>query len=154
MYPLEPLYVAKHGPYGRLPQKAHEDDAAYDISSAEQLTVTIPPHDWGLVSGGFRVAIPDGCVGLICPRSGLALKSGITVLNAPGVIDPGYRGEVCVVLMNLSNEQFSVCPGDRIAQLLIVPTRTFRVFEWDGVPSDFFTTERGEDGFGSTGVAA
>jgi dUTP pyrophosphatase len=102
-----------------------------------------------MVRTGVKLEIPNGYVGLVHPRSGLALNHGITVLNAPGTIDSGYRGEVGVVLQNTTHIPFAVKPGDRIAQLLIQKVETVK-FEFVDVLDD---TERGDGGFGSTGVS-
>jgi dUTP pyrophosphatase len=140
-YPLEPIHID-----GLPPVKSHEDDAAYDLRS--QMDYTVQPGDTKLIDCGFAIAIPNGCVGLVCSRSGLALSQGVFVLNAPGVIDPSYRGEVRVILHNLGHQPFCIRPGDRIAQLLIVPTRSFRL-----VQTKLNETLRGDGGFGSTGVS-
>lgn len=119
--------------------------AAVDLTADEALILA--PGEHGLVRTGFAIEIPTGMVGLVCPRSGLALKHGVTVLNAPGVIDCDYRGEVGVILINLSDTEFLVHRGSRIAQLLITPCLTLPVKEVDELSETF----RGEDGFGSTG---
>lgn len=140
-----------------------EEDAAFDLtafipgqkfeSEDERATYEVPrlvnldPGARKLVKCGVAVAIPEGHVGLVCPRSGLALKYGVTVLNAPGVIDPGYRGEVGVILVNLSNINYVVENGDRIAQLLIIATASVRTSQVQHLPE----STRGSDGFGSTG---
>lgn len=128
------------------PGFAHPGDAGADLAAAE--ATTIAPGGRALVSAGFSMAIPDGYAGLVLPRSGLAIRSGVTVLNAPGLIDAGYRGEVKVALINHSDVDFDVAIGDRIAQLVIV-----RVEQPDYSEVDSLTdTSRGEGGFGSTGV--
>lgn len=139
------VFVPFRGPE---PTKGRPQDAAYDLRSAED--IFIGPGKRALVSTGLQVAIPDGMVGMVCPRSGLALNHGITVLNAPGIVDPGYTGDVGVVLYNTSNVAYAIFKGDRIAQLMVVQTQ----------PITFATTsealeasERGEQGFGSSGVA-
>jgi dUTP pyrophosphatase len=150
------------------PAKAHPTDAAYDLCAAE--AVCLLPGDRQLVPTGIRVAIPEGYAGLVLPRSGLALKHGITVLNAPGLIDPGYRGEIGVILVNLDLKAsdfvdveqatgiavepwFNIERGDRIAQLLIVRTAEQRLVYWPPAPFErhFDNTERAESGFGSSG---
>jgi dUTP pyrophosphatase len=100
-----------------------------------------------VIKTGIALAIPEGMVGLVCPRSGLALNHGITVLNSPGVIDSDYRGELMVILMNHGSAGFNISIGDRIAQLLITPV--MRAVLHDG--DDLSETERGSGGFGSTG---
>lgn len=130
-----------------MPSYAHESDAAMDLRSAE--SVTIDPLQRALVKCGISVAIPEGFAGLVVPRSGLAVKHGVTVLNGPGLIDSGYRGEVCVSLVNLdSSVPFRVERGDRIAQLLIVaaPKVTLRPVD------DLGESDRGGGGFGSSGL--
>ncbi len=127
-----------------LPSRAHEGDAGLDLASPS--AVTLAPMERKLVMLGFSVAIPDGFAGLVCPRSGLAAKSGVTVLNTPGIIDSGYRGEVGVILVNLSGENVVLLAGSRVAQLLVVPVDC-PAPEWAG---DLGDTERGQGGFGST----
>ena len=130
----------------QTPRFAHPGDAGADLAAAESLT--LEPGGRALVSAGFSMAIPEGHAGLVLPRSGLAIRSGVTVLNAPGLIDAGYRGVVKVALINHSAEAFEVRVGDRIAQLVIVA-----VDEPDYVEVDVLVdTSRGEGGFGSTGV--
>jgi dUTP pyrophosphatase len=130
--------------HARQLTKAHDDDAAYDLCAL--CHETLMPGDRCLVPTGLRMAIPDGHVGLVCPRSGLASKRGVTVLNAPGVIDPGYRGDVGVVLINLGDQPVRIQSGDAIAQLLILQTAK-AVF----VPGDLAESVRGDLGFGSSG---
>ncbi|HSJ70283.1 MAG TPA: dUTP diphosphatase [Acidimicrobiia bacterium] len=131
----------------QLPRFAHDGDAGADLTASEP--VSIPPRGRALVATGFSLAIPNGHAGLVLPRSGLAIRSGVTVINAPGLIDSGYRGEVKVALINHSDETFDVVPGDRIAQLVII-----EVEQPEYVPvDDLDETTRGESGFGSTGVS-
>lgn len=129
-----------------MPSYAREGDAGADLVANEPATV--PAGGRVLVKTGIKIAIPSGYVGLVHPRSGLALKSGITVLNTPGTIDAGYRGEVGVVLFNTTAEDFQVLVGDRIAQLVVqqVSIASFEVVE------SLDETSRGAGGFGSTGV--
>ena len=132
------------------PTYAHFGDAGADLRSA--IDVIIPPGERMLVGTGVHVAIPRGYVGLVHPRSGLALKHGITVLNAPGTIDAGYLGEIGVILYNTSDKYFAVAVGDRIAQLVI---QKVEVGYFDLVSEEDFSknaTDRGSDGYGSTGV--
>ena len=119
--------------------------AGCDLVAVEQ--VTIPAGEWRLVGTGLFLEIPDGFAGLVCPRSGLAVKNGVTVLNAPGILDSDYRGEVKVILMNHSTQEYSVKIGDRIAQLLFTPVAQVKFMQRDQLGE----TERGEGGFGSTG---
>lgn len=138
-------------PTAIAPSRAHETDAGFDLYSDEE--VHIRPGARTLVRCGFAMALPEGTAGLVCPRSGLAGKHGITVLNAPGVIDAGYRGEVRVILVNTDSDGngFTVKPGDRIAQLVITPFLAPTLVE-AVVTED--STDRGQAGFGSTGVSA
>lgn len=134
------------GPEGTTPQRAHAHDAGLDLSSAE--THEIPPGGRALVGTGVRMALPSGTVGLVCPRSGLATKHGVTVLNGPGVVDAGYRGEVKVALLNTDPDHtVRIAPGDRIAQLVVLPFLA-------PVPTpveDLDDTDRAHRGFGSSG---
>jgi dUTP pyrophosphatase len=130
----------------RPPAQAHEGDAGYDLHAAE--AVTIEPGARASVGTGIAVAIPDGQAGLVVPRSGLAARHGISVVNAPGLIDSGYRGEIRVLLLNTDGaEPFAVEPGDRIAQLVLVRVETAAVEE----VAELDETARGAGGFGSTG---
>ena len=128
-----------------LPAKAHSDDAAFDLKSRADLE--IPPHKAALVPTGLFLELPAGYEAQVRPRSGLALKHSITVLNTPGTIDAGYRGEVGVILINHGEQPFPVRRGDRIAQMVIqaLPDVTL-------VPvARLSETNRGTGGFGSTG---
>jgi dUTP pyrophosphatase len=132
------------------PTYAHFGDAGADLRSA--IDVTIPAGERMLVGTGVHVAIPRGYVGLVHPRSGLAIKHGITVLNAPGTVDAGYLGEVCVILYNTSDKDFAITIGDRIAQLVIqkVEVGYFALVSEKDFSKN--ATDRGTGGFGSTGV--
>lgn len=128
------------------PTRAHADDAGYDLRACE--AATLPPGGRASVGTGIAVAIPDGHAGLVLPRSGLAARHGISLVNAPGLIDAGYRGEVRVLLLNTDREtSFEVTPGDRIAQLVIVRHDASELIEVDSLEE----TARGAGGFGSTG---
>jgi len=130
----------------RPPAQAHEGDAGYDLHAAE--AVTLAPGERAAVGTGIAVAIPDGHAGLVVPRSGTALRHGIGVVNAPGVIDSGYRGELRVLLLNTDREEsFEVQPGDRIAQLLVVAVAQPELVELESLNE----TLRGAGGFGSSG---
>jgi dUTP pyrophosphatase len=130
-----------------LPARAHSGDAGLDLSACEP--VTIGAGDRAAVGTGLAVEIPDGHAGLVVPRSGLALRHGLSIVNTPGVIDAGYRGEVRVILLNTDREDaFTVEPGMRIAQLLVVPAVAVDVVE----ARELATTERGDGGFGSSGL--
>jgi dUTP pyrophosphatase len=129
----------------RLPARAYEGDAGLDLFAAE--AVEIGPGERASVGTGVAVAIPDGYAGLVVPRSGLAARSGISLVNAPGLIDSGYRGELRVLLLNTDRKQpFPVEPGDRIAQLVLVG-----VAPAEPVEAELDETVRGTGGFGSTG---
>jgi dUTP pyrophosphatase len=130
----------------RPPTQAHDGDAGYDLRAAE--AVTIAPGERASVGTGIAVAIPEGQAGLVLPRSGLAARHGISLVNAPGLIDSGYRGELRVLLLNTDRvEPFSVEPGDRIAQLVLVRVETEQLEE----VAELDETARGVGGFGSTG---
>jgi dUTP pyrophosphatase len=130
----------------RPPTRAHHGDAGYDLHAAE--TAALGPGERASVGTGIAVAIPEGHAGLVLPRSGLAARHGISVVNAPGLIDAGYRGELRVLLLNTDREQsFEVVAGDRIAQLLVVRVEGPQLEE----ASELDETGRGGGGFGSTG---
>jgi len=128
------------------PVYSTESAAGADLRSIDYYN--IPPGQWRLVKTGLAIALPEGTEAQVRPRSGLALKHGITVLNAPGTIDSDYRGEIGALLINHGHDTFSIAPGDRIAQLVIahVSTAAFQEVE------ELSETERGEGGFGSTGA--
>ena len=136
----------KLDPAAVIPVQAHPGDAGMDLVSIE--SATIPPGGRRLVRTGLAVEIPVGFEGQVRPRSGLALKNGVTVLNAPGTIDAGYRGEVGVVLANFGDAPFAVEPGMRIAQLVIAAVANVAV----EVSDTLSTSERGTGGYGSTGL--
>jgi dUTP pyrophosphatase len=130
----------------RAPAQAHEGDAGYDLHAAEP--ATLGPGERASVGTGIAVAIPDGCAGLVLPRSGLAARHGVALVNSPGLIDSGYRGEVRVLLLNTDrDETFEVSAGDRIAQLLLVRFESGPAEEVESLDE----TVRGAGGFGSTG---
>lgn len=131
-----------------MPSYATEGDAGADLVAAEALTLA-PGGGRGLVPTGAAIAIPQGYAGFVQPRSGLAMRHGVTCLNTPGLIDSGYRGELKVLLVNTDpTEAFEISRGDRIAQLVIQRVEHGRFVEVDALPD----SERGEGGFGSTGV--
>ena len=143
---MEELRFIKLNEKATLPTRGHDDDAGLDLYAAEAALIT--PGVRVSIGTGLAVAIPEGLAGLVLPRSGLALKSGVTLVNSPGLIDPGYRGEVRVVLINTDpNTDFHCKPGDRIAQLLLVPIATASPMQADALDS----SARGGAGFGSTG---
>ena len=130
-----------------VPEYAYPGDAGLDLRSAEALT--LKPFERKVVACGIAIAIPEGYAGLVIPRSGLAAKHGISIVNAPGLIDSGYRGELKVILVNLDSEnEFAIERGDRIAQLMIIAIPEVQTEE----VNELSETERGEGGFGSSGV--
>jgi dUTP diphosphatase len=132
----------------RLPERAYDGDAGLDLAACEQ--VILGPGERAIVGTGLAVAIPDGYAGFVQPRSGLAARHGIAVVNSPGLIDPGYRGEIKVVLLNTDRERTFVAePGERIAQLVVLPVPELVVREVDDLPA----SERGVRGFGSSRTA-
>ncbi len=129
-----------------VPVYAHPGDAGADLVAAE--AVRLEPGHRALVGTGVRLALPDGYVAFVVPRSGLAARHGITIVNAPGTIDAGYRGEIKVALLNTDiSEAYDVAVGDRIAQVIIMPVPRVRFIPVDELPDG----TRGEAGFGSTG---
>ncbi len=129
-----------------IPIFAHEGDAGLDLCASERCEIA--PKSWGLVKTGLAVKLPRGTEAQIRSRSGLALKKGVFVLNSPGTIDEGYRGEIGIILCNLSDERFIADVGDRVAQMVVSKLYQFEIKTGD-VDQD---TERGEGGFGSSGV--
>ena len=128
-----------------LPERAYDGDAGLDLTACER--VELQPGTRAVVGTGVAVAIPEGHAGFVQPRSGLAARHGIAVVNSPGLVDSGYRGELKVVLLNTDqDEPFVVEPGMRIAQLVVVPIATPRPVEVEELPG----SERGEKGFGSS----
>ncbi len=143
--------IQRVGPFEMpLPRYETEAAAGMDLPAALGAPLTLPPNGRALVPTGFAVAIPEGYEGQVRPRSGLALKHGVTVLNAPGTIDADYRGELKVLLVNFGHEPFLVCPGDRIAQLVVCPVARAELVEVTHLEG----TARGEGGYGSTGHAS
>ena len=129
-----------------VPTYSHPGDAGADLRSSQALTIS--PNSRATVKTGVSIALPSGYVGLVHPRSGLAAKHGITVLNAPGTVDAGYRGEIAVTLLNTGTESFEVNVGDRIAQLIIQAVEQAQFVSVSSLPE----SHRGDSGFGSTGV--
>jgi dUTP pyrophosphatase len=127
------------------PSRSRSGDAGYDLRATER--VSVPQDGRRLVGTGVAVALPEGVAGLVTPRSGLAVEHGLTLLNAPGLIDPNYRGEIKVILHNTSERRYTVEVGDRIAQLLLVPYWAPELEVVEALPE----TERGAGGFGSSG---
>jgi dUTP pyrophosphatase len=128
-----------------LPRPARAGDAGLDLHAARD--TVLEAGERALVETGIAVAIPPGWAGFVVPRSGLALRDGVTVLNGPGLIDPGYRGEIKVLLINHGAERARLRRGDRIAQLVIQPVATVALEEVEALPP----SDRGAGGFGSTG---
>lgn len=139
------IAIRRLRPEAVLPQQAYEGDAGLDLSACE--AAVLEPGARAVISTGLAVEIPDGYAGFVLPRSGLAARHGIGVVNAPGLIDSGYRGEIRVVLLNSDREAaFVVEPGMRVAQLVIAPVASLRLVEVD----ELATSERGARGFGSS----
>lgn len=133
--------IAEH-----VPAYAHPGDAGADLVSTE--AVRLEPGQRALIGTGVRIALPDGYVAFVVPRSGLATKHGITIVNSPGTVDAGYRGELKVTLLNTDTEAaFEIAPGDRIAQVIVMPVSRANFIPVTELPDSV----RGEGGFGSTG---
>jgi dUTP pyrophosphatase len=129
----------------RIPERAYAGDAGFDLATCEPLR--LGPGERAVVHTGVAVAIPEGFAGFVQPRSGLAARHGIAVVNSPGLIDSGYRGEIRVVLLNTDREHaFAAAAGERIAQLVVLPVPELEVVELDELPA----TDRGVRGFGSS----
>lgn len=129
-----------------VPGYAHPGDAGADLTAAE--AIELAPGQRATVGTGVSIALPDGFVALIVPRSGLAAKHGITIVNSPGTVDAGYRGEIRVTLLNTDKSMsYAVAVGDRIAQLILMPVTRARFVAVESLPG----SQRGESGFGSTG---
>lgn len=153
---MPPLSIVESGlelpvqllhPDAAVPERSREGDAGYDLRSVEAFA--LEPGGRALVGTGIALALPEGVAGLVLPRSGLAIRHGITTLNAPGLIDPNYRGEVRVILHNAGREAYTGEPGDRIAQLLLVPFASAALSVVGALPAGM--GGRGADGFGSSG---
>lgn len=147
--PLEAVTVKRLTETATVPTRAHEHDAGWDLYADK--SVHLSPGLRAIVSTGVSIAVPQGFVGMVCPRSGYAAKYGVTVLNAPGIIDAGYRGEIKVILQHCMDVNYGqslrIERGDRIAQLVIAPISTKNLIEVDELDN----TERGDGGFGSSG---
>jgi dUTP pyrophosphatase len=137
-----------HGADLPLPAYATPGSAGLDLLAAVSAPVTLPPGGRDAIPTGLAIALPDGFEAQVRPRSGLALKSGVTVLNSPGTVDADYRGEIKVILINHSEAPFVIARGDRIAQLVIAPVTQLSWSAVEVLPE----TQRGSGGFGSTGV--
>jgi dUTP pyrophosphatase len=139
------IAVRRLRPDAVVPRQAYEGDAGVDLAACE--AAVLDPGERAVIETGLAVEIPEGYAGFVLPRSGLAARHGIGVVNSPGLIDSGYRGEIRVVLINSDREHaFSVEPGMRIAQLVIAPVASVRIVEVD----ELATSERGTRGFGSS----
>jgi dUTP pyrophosphatase len=142
------LRVRRLDPAARLPVRAHEDDAGYDLHALH--AARLEPGARAKIRTGIAIELPPRHAGLVLPRSGLAARHGIALVNAPGLIDAGYRGELQVLLLNTDRDAaFEIAAGDRIAQLVVVAVAAPEVFAVDALAG----TQRGEGGFGSTGSA-
>jgi dUTP pyrophosphatase len=140
------LGIRRLDPAARLPVRAHDDDAGYDLHALEP--ATLEAGERAMIRTGISIELPAGHAGLVLPRSGLAARHGIALVNAPGLIDAGYRGEVKVLLLNTDRTAaFEIAAGDRIAQLVVVAVAAPAVTE----VSELATSARGDGGFGSTG---
>lgn len=143
------LMPLEHAVGLQLPTYATEQSAGMDLSAAIEEAIEIGPGERALIPTGLAIALPRNHEAQVRPRSGLAIKHGITVLNSPGTIDADYRGEISVILINHGQEPFTVERGMRIAQMVV---ERFEIVEWD-VVKELDESERGEGGFGSTGTA-
>ncbi|WP_210481297.1 dUTP diphosphatase [Naasia sp. SYSU D00948] len=133
----------------RIPAYAHPGDAGADLVSAEE--VVLGPGERATVGTGVAIALPEGYAAFVVPRSGLAARHGITIVNSPGTVDAGYRGEIRVTLLNTDrSEPYRISPGDRIAQIIVMPVPPVRFVPVDALPG----SARGTGGFGSTGYTS
>ncbi len=143
MTDVEVLLSGEH-----VPEYAHPGDAGADLTATE--TVVLGPGERATVGTGSAIALPDGFVAFVVPRSGLAARHGITIVNTPGTVDAGYRGEIRVIVLNTDRSQpYTITAGDRIAQLVVLPVARARFVPVERLPG----SHRGEGGFGSTGYA-
>jgi dUTP pyrophosphatase len=143
---IRDLKFVKLNEKATLPTRAHDNDAGLDLYAAE--SARLAPAARVSVGTGLAVQVPDGVAGLVLPRSGMAIKHGVTLVNSPGLIDPGYRGEVRVLMLNTDPSlEFRISPGDRIAQVLLVPVAHASPLQAHALDD----STRGEGGFGSSG---
>lgn len=142
------VYFSLHHEFAKTPSYATHGSSGMDLYSVE--SVILPPSKRALINTGVRISLPDGYEAQVRPRSGLAIKKGITVLNAPGTIDQDYQGEIQVILMNCSDEQVYIEIGDRIAQLVIAEYTKAEMIQLNDI-REVKSTERAEGGFGHTG---
>ena len=129
---------------GKVPSQKHVSDIGYDISASDD--VTLKSNEVTLVNTGIAINLPQQCAGFVLPRSGLSTKHKITLINSPGLIDPGYTGELLVPLINHSDDDYEIKAGDRIAQLVLINTNSVNFKVVDSLPE----TDRSSGGFGST----
>jgi dUTP pyrophosphatase len=130
-----------------IPDYAHKTDAGIDLYSA--ISYILKPYERKMIPSGIKLSIPEGYAGFVLPRSGLAIKNGISLVNSPGLIDSGYRGEICVIMINLDKEKaFTINKGDKICQLVIKKIEHANLIEAEELDE----SDRGEGGFGSTGI--
>jgi dUTP pyrophosphatase len=141
------IKVLKHGEGLPLPKYMSEHAAGMDLYAAVNPEEVIPPGQWKLIPTGIAIALPEGYEAQVRPRSGLALKQGVSILNTPGTVDADYRGEICVILMNHSKENLVIKRGDRIAQMIINKIEKIEFEKVEELPE----SERAAGGFGSTG---
>lgn len=141
--------VFRNHEFARIPKKAHSSDVGYDIAAC--VHDIIPSKGWKAVRTGLQFEIPTGWEIQVRPRSGLAVKKGITIMNSPGTIDPAYTGELMVIIHNTGEFPFDIHPGDKIAQIVMCPVFDTSIEEVAEINTE---TERGSNGFGSTGVSA
>lgn len=131
----------------QIPHMAYNGDAGVDLRSVER--IVLEPQERAMVATGLAIALPEGCAGFVLPRSGLAAKHGISIVNAPGLIDSNYRGELKVILLNTDpDKSFTIEIGDRIAQLIVMPVPTINFEQVE----ELTESQRGESGFGSSGI--
>ena len=131
----------------QIPHKAYNGDAGVDLRSVEH--IVLKPQEHAMVATGLAIALPEGYAGFVLPRSGLAAKHGISIVNAPGLIDSNYRGELKVILLNTDpDNSFTIEIGDRIAQLIVMPVPTINFEQVE----ELTESQRGESGFGSSGI--
>lgn len=143
-----PVTILEHATDLELPEYATEHSAGMDLLAAIDEPILLEPMERKLIPAGLAIALPEGYEAQVRPRSGLAYKKGISIVNAPGTIDADYRGEIGVILINLSQQPFKIERGMRIAQMVIAPYTRIRWNQVEALPE----TERGEGGFGSTGT--
>jgi len=145
-----PVKRLSHSTGIELPAYATMDSAGMDLRAAIAACISLPPGERVLIPTGIALALPSGYEGQVRPRSSLALKHGITILNSPGTVDADYRGELKVILINHGNQSFTVRRGERVAQLVIAPTAKVSLQEASDLPD----SDRGKGGFGSTGIGS